>query len=228
MISNALLIERISAFVAKHMAGHDPSHNARHVSRVVRLAQTILEEEKTRNPSITYDETVVTLAAWMHDIADRKYLPKPTDGASKINPNTIIYDTLISHHADQSIAQKVQTIVSNVSYSTEIKDPSAVQRLISPEDGYPELAIVQDADRLDAIGAVGIARCFTFFGARSKSTGKEGDKEPDLDDAIEHFNDKLVKLEGMMKTVTGREMARERAFRIEEFQRWWADETNGV
>lgn len=87
---------------------------------------------------------------------------------------------------------------------------------------------MQDADRLDAIGAVGIARCFTFFGARSKSTGKEGDKEPDLDDAIEHFNDKLVKLEGMMKTVTGREMARERAFRIEEFQRWWADETNGV
>lgn len=84
MSSNALLIERISAFVAKHMAGHDPSHNARHVSRVVRLAQTILEKEKTRNPSITYDETVVTLAAWMHDIADRKYLPKPTDGASKV------------------------------------------------------------------------------------------------------------------------------------------------
>lgn len=87
---------------------------------------------------------------------------------------------------------------------------------------------MQDADRLDAIGAVGIARCFTFLGARSKSAGKEGDKEPDLDDAIEHFNEKLVKLEGMMKTVTGREMARERAFRIEEFQRWWADETNGV
>lgn len=146
----------------------------------------------------------------------------------KINPNTIIYDTLISHHADQGMAQRVQTIVSNVSYSTEIKDPSVVQRLISPEGGYPELAIVQDADRLDAIGAVGIARCFTFLGARSKSAGKEGDKELDLDDAIEHFNEKLVKLEGMMKTVTGREMARERAFRIEEFQRWWADETDGV
>ncbi|KAM5453093.1 hypothetical protein MaudCBS49596_002869 [Microsporum audouinii] len=224
MSSNAALIERISAFVAKHMAGHDPSHNARHVSRVVRLAQTILAKEKTRNTSITYDETIVTLAAWMHDIADRKYLPKPSDGGAQINPNTIIYDTLISHEADPIIAQRVQKIVSNVSYSTEIKDPSIVRHLISPEGGYPELAIVQDADRLDAIGAVGIARCFTYLGAKSKSPSEEG-PEPDLDDAIEHFEEKLVKLEGMMKTETGREMAKERAFRIKEFQRWWAEET---
>ncbi|KAF3484161.1 uncharacterized protein GIQ15_03485 [Arthroderma uncinatum] len=209
MSNNAALIERISAFVANHMAGHDPSHNARHVSRVVRLAQTILAKEKARDVSIAYDETVVTLAAWMHDIADRKYLPKPTDGGEQAEPR---------------VAQRVQKIVSHVSYSTEIKDPSVVQHLISSEGGYPELAIVQDADRLDAIGAVGIARCFTYLGAKSKAPSKDG-PEPDLGDAIEHFEEKLVKLEGMMKTVTGREMARERAFRIKEFQRWWADET---
>ncbi|KAK2872050.1 hypothetical protein FQN49_002598 [Arthroderma sp. PD_2] len=212
MSSNAALVERISAFVAKHMAGHDPSHNARHVSRVVRLAQTILAKEKARDASILYDETVVTLAAWMHDIGDRKYLPKPSDGGEQ---------------ADPLVAQRVQEIVSNVSYSTEIKDPSIVRHLISHEGGYPELAIVQDADRLDAIGAVGIARCFTYLGAKSKSPSKDGGEgpEPDLDDAIEHFEEKLIKLEGMMKTVTGREMARGRAFRIKEFQRWWADET---
>lgn len=84
---------------------------------------------------------------------------------------------------------------------------------------YPELAVVQDADRLDAIGAVGIARCFAFGSAKKPERGLEG--------CVDHFEDKLARLEGMMKTEMGKEMARERTRRIKEFERWWRDETEG-
>jgi HD superfamily phosphodiesterase len=91
------------------------------------------------------------------------------------------------------------------------------------EEGYVELAVVQDADRLDALGAVGIGRCFTFLGAQGKKYLGPG--EPwDMNNAIAHFQEKLVRLEGMMKTQTGREMARVRTQRLVEFRKWWEEE----
>lgn len=92
---------------------------------------------------------------------------------------------------------------------------------------YPELGIVQDADRLDAIGAVGIGRCFTFLGAKGKGKGKgKGDGEEwELENAIRHFGEKLERLEGMMKTESGREMARVRTERLRVFKGWWEEET---
>lgn len=93
-----------------------------------------------------------------------------------------------------------------------MRDPEKVQQLMLE---IPELAVVQDADRLDAIGAIGIARCFTFGGAKSVRS---------LDDSVEHFRDKLLKLESMMKTETGKQMAVERSRRIGEFLSWWEDE----
>lgn len=99
-----------------------------------------------------------------------------------------------------------------------MKDPDVIRRLIF-EEGYPELAIVQDADRLDALGAVGIARCFTYLGAKGRGKGSW-----ELEEAIEHFGEKLEKLEGMMKTESGREMARVRTERLREFRKWWVEE----
>merc|ERR1712225_97254 len=99
-----------------------------------------------------------------------------------------------------------------VSYSSEIKDRGHVETMIGK---YPELAIVQDADRLDAIGAVGIGRTFTFGGAKNAR---------DMGETIQHFDDKLVKLESMMKTAPGRRMARERTERLNMFKGWWEDE----
>jgi uncharacterized protein len=80
---------------------------------------------------------------------------------------------------------------------------------------YPELAVVQDADRLDAIGAIGIGRTFTFGGAK-------GAKE--MGETIQHFEDKLEKLESMMKTTPGMRMARERTERLKTFKSWWEEE----
>lgn len=80
------------------------------------------------------------------------------------------------------------------------------------------MAIVQDADRLDAIGAVGIGRTFAFGGAKGRT----------LEDTLEHFDDKLLLLEGMMKTETGRTLAKERSDRLKAFASWWKDENTDV
>ncbi|KAL5045878.1 hypothetical protein BDW71DRAFT_207867 [Aspergillus fruticulosus] len=136
------------------------------------------------------NKLTVHLTALLRDISDRKYLPK-TQEANAIPPHKLVEHILLSHGADPVLATRVQTIVSHVSYTTECKDPSAVRRLIG-EEGYVELAIVQDADRLDALGA------------------------------------KLERLDGMMKTGTGRAMARVRTERLVEFRRWWGEEMGDV
>ena len=76
---------------------------------------------------------------------------------------------------------------------------------------------MQDAERLDAIGAVGIARTFAFGGAKGRT----------LENTMEHFDDKLLLLEGMMKTVEGRKTARERTESLRLMKEWWQDETVG-
>ncbi|KAE8161434.1 hypothetical protein BDV40DRAFT_183919 [Aspergillus tamarii] len=245
------LIPEISAFVTKCMASHDPSHNPQHVHRVVSLANQILVREKARNPSSSsavYNADIVHLAALLHDIGDRKYLSQvaaisesirgkqqqgtttttaaaatsTANSSEAVDPERLVYYVLLAHGVEEEVAEKVQMIVSHVSYTTERAKPEEVRRLIA--DGYPELGIVQDADRLDAIGAVGIGRCFTFLGAKGKNFCPEGLWV--MDNAIEHFEEKLVKLESMMKTETGREMAKVRTARLKEFQGWWAEEMN--
>ena len=81
----------------------------------------------------------------------------------------------------------------------------------------PELAIVQDADRLDALGAVGIGRAFIYGGARPAPD--EG-----IEKAVHHFGEKLLRLEALMKTESGRTMARVRTARVRAFVEWWKDE----
>ncbi|KAJ6144146.1 hypothetical protein N7470_008041 [Penicillium chermesinum] len=217
------LYDAMKAFVDTCMSGHDPSHNPAHVHRVVSLANKILVEEQARRPEGQLDGAVVRLAALLHDIGDRKYLPNisSNDGES-LDPTTMVEHALLQQNAPKGIASKVQKIVSHVSYTTECKDPAVVRQLI--DTGYPELAVVQDADRLDAIGAIGIGRCFTFLGAVGKKYAVDGKWE--MDNSIEHFSDKLEKLEGMMKTETGRKMARVRTERLNIFRGWWEEEMN--
>ncbi|KAK2765418.1 hypothetical protein FQN54_008266 [Arachnomyces sp. PD_36] len=219
------LISSISTYVSSKMADHDPSHNPTHVSRVVSLALNLLSSE-TRRTNHPYDKNIIHLSALLHDIGDRKYLPPPPPSETHLSESeraaNLVRSVLLEHGADAELAEKVQVITSNVSYSTECKDPERIRELVRE---YPELGIVQDADRLDAIGAVGIGRCFTFLGAKGK--GKNGE-EWELGNAITHFGEKLERLEGMMKTESGREMAKARTERLREFRRWWEEETGMV
>lgn len=201
------------------MHAHDPSHNPAHVHRVVALAHRILARERALHPEIPYDQTTVTLAAILHDINDRKYASAVANADADASP---VRTALLQHGATQEVAERVDVITAHVSYSTEKKIPDVVARL--RDEGYPELAIVQDADRLDALGAVGVGRCFTYLGASAVRDGRKGEGMPGLDDAIEHFHDKLERLQGMMKTETGRKMARARTERLRTFREWWDEE----
>ncbi|RAL65850.1 hypothetical protein DID88_005513 [Monilinia fructigena] len=155
MAQNAGLITQVTAFVEKYMSAYDGSHDFNHIRRVVGLAHRIykeLNEDRMYEPEL--DLQVVTLAALLHDVGDKKYLLPGQDS------NTLVLSTLLGFGAEEKLAVKVQRIVLGVSYSSEVKDLALVKNLI---EKYPELAVVQDADRLDAIGAIGIGRTFTHL-----------------------------------------------------------------
>ncbi|KEZ38630.1 Uncharacterized protein SAPIO_CDS10632 [Scedosporium apiospermum] len=201
------LIPKVTDYVRTYMSNYDGSHDFNHIKRVVHLAKIIQSTESSpENPT---DVSVVTLSALLHDVGDKKYLREGE------NPETMVREVLLRFGADEELGDRVQAICLGVSYSSEVKDPERVKRLIAI---YPELAIVQDADRLDAIGAVGIGRTFAFGGAKGRTLG----------DTLDHFDEKLLLLEGMMKTETGRKLAKERAERLRTFASWWEDETKSV
>ncbi|PSS27454.1 hypothetical protein M430DRAFT_76623, partial [Amorphotheca resinae ATCC 22711] len=211
--ANAALIPKVTAFVEKYMSKYDGSHDFNHIKRVVGLAHLIYKEinsqreaDPTHGGGEELDLHVITLAALLHDVGDKKYLEPGQDG------NTLVLATLLGFGAPEDLAVKVQRIVLGVSYSSEVKDPAQVTAMILK---YPELAVVQDADRLDAIGAVGIGRTFTFGGAKGARN---------MGETIEHFEEKLEKLEAMMKTAPGRRLARERTERLKTFKGWWEEE----
>jgi uncharacterized protein len=124
----------------------------------------------------------------------------------------MVYNLLLSLSAPSELAHKVQRIVNGVSYTNEARNPSAIASLVAE---IPELGVVQDADRLDAIGAVGIGRVFTFGGAKTKRPMQSSMDLVDL---------KLLKVEAAMKTEPGRKMAKERTLQLRMFQEWWNED----
>ena len=197
------VIEATETYVKDFMSGNDPSHDYAHVQRVLSLAKEIERRERLHGAHL--DGDVITLAALLHDVGDKKYIP-PGE-----NAKILVTCFLESIGCPTILADTVQLICSNVSYSHEIKNSEAVGRLCS---AIPELAIVQDADRLDAMGAVGIARMFCYTGAKASDRGLE----------VSHFYEKLLKLEDMMKTETGKTKAKKRAKRMISYLGWWDEE----
>lgn len=202
------LFASINAFVYEYMSKYDNSHDYQHILRVLSNTNRILQAENVTNFSVAYDNTSLFLASLLHDVGDHKYAKPGEDIENQIA------NTLLQHGASEELARKVQTIVKHVSYSNEVRDPIGVASVL---EQHPELAIVQDADRLDAIGAVGIARCFSFGAAKFP--------EQPMDRAVDHFGEKLYKLAGMMKTATGKKMAKRRHDVLEEFASEWEQET---
>lgn len=201
------LYQNVYAYVEKYMSRYDASHDFAHIRRVLGLSKYILAEELKANPTKQLRQDAVILGALLHDVGDKKYV-QPGE-----NSEQLIADLLTKNGCSPIFVAKIAIIVENVSYSNETKRPQLVKAIIG---SHPELAVVQDADRLDAIGAVGIGRVFAFGAARAPDRGLQG--------CIDHFDEKLVKLESMMKTDTGRRLARERTERLKQFQQWWSDE----
>ena len=111
------------------------------------------------------------------------------------------------------IIPAISSICTAISYTIETQHPELVTSILS---SHPELAIVQDADRLEAMGAIGLGRAFTYGATKDPGRGMQG--------TMAHMEEKLLKLEGMMKTLEGRRLARVRTERMLAFRRWWEEE----
>ena len=202
---NSDLYKAVYRYVEQYMSRYDCSHDFSHILRVLALAKHILAEELNANPWKKMHKQAVILAALLHDVGDKKYVQSGEEDA--------IQDLLQKNGCPPRFVAKVALIVEHVSYSSEVKRPQLVKAILG---AHPELAIVQDADRLDAIGAIGIGRTFAYGAAKNPDGG--------MDAVIEHFTDKLENIEGMMKTETGKRLARERTQRLKDFRRWWEEE----
>lgn len=200
------LIENTIAFVKQQLEGAEGGHDWFHIERVYKNALLIAQGEKC-------DLTVVQLGALLHDIADSKF----HGGDETVGPKTA-RTFLESQNTSEEIIQHVINIIENISF----KGGNFEKKFNSKE-----LEIVQDADRLDAIGAIGVARAFNYGGFKNRALynpaiepkfnmTKEEYKNSDSP-TINHFYEKLLLLKDKMNTSTGLKIAEERHKFMEQF-----------
>lgn len=209
-------MREIKEFVSEQLGHETSSHDFTHIMRVVALAKLILKGEPTAN------EKLVLVAAYLHDVADDKVATNP---AAK---RKVIINKLAEVGYDDSFIKKVFEIIDNMSYSANLK----VKHQLSIEG-----QIVQDADRLDAIGAIGIARTFYFgghFGEIMYNPRIMPRKDMDKSEyrkrgtVINHFYEKLFKLKDQMNTPTAKKIAEHRQQVMLAFVNEFVDEWNGL
>ncbi len=211
------IIGKTITFVKETLAGAEAGHDWFHIERVFKTAKHINDLEKG-------DTLVVALAALLHDIADSKF----NGGDEEIGPR-IAGQFLQSIHVDPAVIDHVQEIINNLSYKASLGTVTFSSK---------ELNIVQDADRLDAIGAIGIARAFTYGGYKNRVlydpeikpqqyTDKEAYKNT-VAPTINHFYEKLLLLKDLMKTDAGKNMAQERHRFMETYLQQFYAEWDGA
>lgn len=211
------LIENTVEFVKKKLEGAEAGHDWYHIERVWRLSKKIAATEPC-------NLEVVELSALLHDIAD----PKFHNGDETLALH-VSREFLESQNASEDIIEQVLFIIRNISFKN---------RGEAPENLPVELKIVQDADRIDAIGAIGIARTFNFGGFKNNlmydphiepklNMSKEEYKKSN-GTTINHFYEKLLLLKDLMNTEKGKQIAGERhdfmlKFLDEFYKEWNVD-----
>ena len=212
------LIERTRDFVKETLANAEGGHDWFHILRVYKNALHIAKGEKTA------DVLTLALASLLHDIADSKF----HDGDEEKGPK-MARAFLVKNHVEEVRLEAVVKIIENVSFRGGHK---------KSEYTSLELQIVQDADRLDAIGAIGIARTFNYGGFKNRKLYDPAIK-PDLEmsaedykksDAptINHFYEKLLLLKDQMHTQTAREIAEGRHAFMQSFLEQFYAEWEGI
>ena len=201
-----ILIDKTIAFVKEKLDNAEGGHDWFHIERVYKNSILIAQEEEC-------DLTVVKLGALLHDIADSKF----HDGDETIGPKTA-RTFLESENVFEETINHVINIIENISF----KGGNFENKFSSKE-----LEIVQDADRLDAIGAIGIARTFNYGGFKNRALynpsiapnlnmSKEEYKNS-TSPTLNHFYEKLLLLKDKMNTATGKKIALERHKYMENF-----------
>ena len=205
-MDNSDLVHKTILFVQEKLENAEGGHDWFHIERVYKNALLIAVGE-------VCDGTVVKLAALLHDIADSKF----HDGDETIGPK-IAREFLESNAVDKVTIQHVINIIENISFKCGNSEKAF---------SSVELDIVQDADRLDAIGAIGIARTFNYGGFKNRPLynpniapnlhmSKEEYKNSEAP-TINHFYEKLLLLKDKMNTETGKQIAQERHLFMEKF-----------
>lgn len=210
------LIENTIKFVKESLKHAEGGHDWFHTERVYKTAQLISEDEKV-------DSIVVQLASLLHDIAD----PKFHNGDEVIGPRTA-KNFLESQNVNPQVIDHVVQIITHMSFKNSLDKNQ--QHFNSKE-----LQVVQDADRLDAIGAIGIARTFNYGGFKNREMYNP-DIPPNLNmskeeyknskaPTINHFYEKLLLLKDKINTASGRKLAEERhqfmLDYLEQFYKEW-------
>ena len=201
-----ILIDKTIAFVKEKLDNAEGGHDWFHIERVYKNSILIAQEEDC-------DIMVVKLGALLHDIADSKF----HDGDETIGPKTARV-FLESENVFEETINHVINIIENISF----KGGNFENKFCSKE-----LEIVQDADRLDAIGAIGIARTFNYGGFKNRALynpsiapnlnmSKEEYKNSNSP-TLNHFYEKLLLLKDIMNTATGKKIALERHKYMENF-----------
>lgn len=200
------LIDKTILFVKATLAQAEGGHDWFHIERVYKNALLIAESEKC-------DVEIVQLGALLHDIADSKF----HNGDESIGPKTA-RTFLESEKVEPTIIDHVIAIIENISFKG-----GKVERQFSSI----ELDIVQDADRLDAIGAIGIARTFNYGGFKNRAlynpeiapnlTMTKEEYKNNEAPTINHFYEKLLLLKDKMNTQTGKQIAQDRHRYMEDF-----------
>lgn len=210
------IIDTTVSFVKKALSNTESGHNWFHIERVWRNAKLIAASEKV-------NLLIVELSALLHDIADSKF----HDGDETIGPETA-RKFLAELAVEKDISEHVVNIIANISFKGGNHD----QHFKSLE-----LSVVQDADRLDAIGAIGIARAFHYGGFKNREI-YDPSISPKLDmtkeeykfsnaPTINHFYEKLLLLKDRMNTATGKKLAEQRHTFMENYLQQFYKEWNG-
>ncbi|MBC3845647.1 HD domain-containing protein [Winogradskyella echinorum] len=211
------LIEATISYVKTELKNAEGGHDWFHIERVYKNTLLIAKNESV-------DLTVVSLAALLHDIAD----PKFYNGDESVGPRKASA-FLLKQNVDSEIIEHVTQIIENMSFKNSFD--------LSPSFTSKEMEVVQDADRLDAIGAIGIARCFNYGGFKNR-TLYDPEIEPNLNmtkaeyktakaPTINHFYEKLLLLKDQMNTKTGKRIALDRHKYMEGFLKQFFAEWEG-
>lgn len=203
-MTNTETIDRTIVFVKETLKHAEGGHDWFHTQRVLLCAEEIARGERLNS-------LVVSLGALLHDIADAKFHEGDETVGSKM-----AHQFLTSIDVDDQIIDHVIMIIENISFKTSLeKGKNPLNKFNSLE-----LQVIQDADRLDAIGAIGIARAFNYGGFKNR-TMYDPEIQPNLKmdkeqykkssaPTINHFYEKLLLLKNKMNTKTGKKLAEER------------------
>lgn len=211
-----LILKNTTIFAKEKLGKEGTGHDWWHIERVLNNARLINKTEKA-------DQFVVELAVLLHDVGDRKVINKEEDDYS------IATDFLNKQKVSVDVVEKVMFIIKNMSFSKSLNNKK--------EKAPSEFYVVQDADRLDALGAVGIARVFTYSGSKGRPIYDPTKKAQKIDttqnyrkhnsSALHHFEEKLFLLKDLMNTKSARKIANKRHVYMKNYVKIFLSEWRG-